>query len=77
MNKRLYLILLFAILAVFGNEALALGSGMGMGPPNPPCGQGPFPPCPIPLDGGLLLLTGAGVILGGKSLMKTLKKNPD
>lgn len=74
MNKRIFLILLFAILSVFGNEVLALGMGMGMGPPNPPCGVGPFPPCPVPIDGGLFFLAAAGAVFGGKKLYEKRKQ---
>lgn len=49
-------------------------AGMGMGPPAP-CG-GPFPPCPIPLDNGVLLLLLAGALYGGKKIYDALKKNP-
>lgn len=73
MKKRIYLILLFALLAAFGNESLAVGMGMGMGPPNPPCGVGPFPPCPVPIDGGLLFLAAAGAVFGGKKLLDKRK----
>ena len=48
--------------------------GMGMGPPAP-CG-GPFPPCPIPLDGGVSLLLLAGAAYGGKKIYDSRKKNP-
>ena len=75
MKKRLYLILLFAILAVFANEAYA-ASGMGMGPPNPPCGQAPVPPCPVPIDGGLLFLAGAGALIGGRKIYQMKQENP-
>ncbi|HAA00675.1 MAG TPA: hypothetical protein DIS90_04090 [Cytophagales bacterium] len=70
MKKRLYLILLLAILTVFAQESMALGMGMGMGPPNPPCGVAPFPPCPVPLDGGLIFLAAAGTIYAGRRLGK-------
>ncbi|MCW3082639.1 MAG: hypothetical protein JWP12_5 [Bacteroidetes bacterium] len=49
-------------------------AGMGMGPPLP-CG-GPFPPCPVPLDNGVILLLLAGAAYGGKKLYDSLKKNP-
>jgi hypothetical protein len=52
----------------------ALAAGMGMGPPLP-CG-GPFPPCPIPLDSGVVFLLIAGVAYGGYKIYSTLKKNP-
>jgi len=50
------------------------GAGMGMGPPVP-CG-GPFPPCAIPLDGGVSLLLIAGAAYGGKKIYNSVKKNP-
>ena len=49
-------------------------AGMGTGPPKP-CG-GPFPPCPIPLDGGVSLLLIAGAAYGGKKIYDSTKKNP-
>ncbi len=49
-------------------------AGMGMGPPLP-CG-GSFPPCPIPLDGGVVLLLIAGAAYGGKKIYDSVKKNP-
>lgn len=52
----------------------ALAAGMGMGPPTP-CG-GPFPPCPIPLDSGVVLLLIAGMTYGGYKIYSSLKKNP-
>jgi hypothetical protein len=52
----------------------AAGMGMGMGPP-PPCG-GPFPPCPIPLDNGVLFLLLAGMAYGGFKIYNSFKKNP-
>jgi len=57
---------------VFVNPIKA--AGMGMGPPAP-CG-GPFPPCPIPLDGGVSLLLLAGAAYGGKKIYDSRKKNP-
>lgn len=54
--------------------AVGMGMGMGMGPPVP-CG-GPFPPCPIPLDSGVLLLLFAGALYGGFKIYSSLKKNP-
>ena len=49
-------------------------AGMGMGPPLP-CG-GPFPPCAVPLDGGISLLLIAGAAYGGKKIYDSTKKNP-
>ncbi len=50
------------------------GAGMGTGPPQP-CG-GPFPPCAVPLDGGISLLLIAGAAYGGKKIYDSTKKNP-
>lgn len=58
-------------LATFSKAA---GMGMGMGPPLP-CG-GPFPPCPVPLDNGIVLLLIAGMAYGGYKIYNSLKKNP-
>ena len=49
-------------------------AGMGMGPPIP-CG-GPFNPCPIPLDNGVIVLLIAGAAYGGKKIIDSVKKNP-
>lgn len=70
------LILLIALVASPGfiHEACAAGMGMGMGM-GPPCG-GPFPPCPIPLDSGVLLLLIAGMAYGGWKLYNSFKKDP-
>jgi hypothetical protein len=51
------------------------GAGMGMGNPPNPCG-GIFPPCPVPLDGGVSLLLIAGAAYGGKKINDSVKKNP-
>ncbi len=48
-------------------------AGMGSGPPKP-CG-GAFPPCAVPLDGGISLLLIAGAAYGGKKIINTSKKN--
>lgn len=53
---------------------ISKAAGMGMGPPAP-CG-GPFPPCPIPLDSGVLVLLLAGLAYGGYTIFNSLKKNP-
>lgn len=75
MNKiiKIALILILVASPMFINEIQA-ASGMGMGPPAP-CG-GPFPPCPIPLDGGVSLLLLAGAAYGGKKIYDSRKKNP-
>ncbi|MDQ3046982.1 MAG: hypothetical protein M3R27_05490 [Bacteroidota bacterium] len=79
MTKNLFktaVIFLFVLSPAFISEtfAVGMGMGMGMGPPIP-CG-GPFPPCPIPLDGGVTLLLIAGAAYGGKKLYDSTKKNP-
>lgn len=51
--------------------AAGMGMGTGMGPP---CG-GPFPPCPVPLDGGLTLLAGLGIAYGSKKIIDHKRKN--
>jgi len=71
MAKKLIRILFVVLLMaspMFISKSLAVGMGMGggMGPPAP-CG-GPFPPCPIPLDNGILLLLCAGLLYGGKKI---------
>lgn len=72
---KIVLIVLFIISPAFVTSTFAVGmGGMGMGVPTP-CG-GPFPPCPIPLDSGILLLLLAGAIYGGTKIYKSLKKNP-
>ncbi len=50
------------------------GMGGGMGHPKP-CG-GPYPPCPVPLDGGVGFLLIAGAAFGGKKMYDLTKKNP-
>ena len=49
-----------------------MGGGGGHGKP---CG-GPFPPCPVPIDGGISLLLIAGAAYGGKKIYDLSKKNP-
>lgn len=69
-------IALFLLAPTFITESLAQGMGMGMGMGiAPPCG-GPFPPCPIPLDSGVLFLLLAGATYGGIKIYNSLKKNP-
>ena len=77
MTKRIIsLLFLLALLAspllVETSKAAGMGMGMGMGFP---CG-GPFPPCPVPLDNGVVLLLLAGALYGGKKIYDSLKKNP-
>ena len=67
---------LFIAAPLFVTNTFAVGMGMGMGMGAPiPCG-GPFPPCPIPLDSGIMLLLFAGALYGGKKIYDSLKKNP-
>lgn len=56
----------------FISNCFSAGMGMGMGLP---CG-GPFPPCPIPLDSGVILLLLAGLAYGGYKIYSSFKKNP-
>lgn len=64
-----YLAISFLIL----NSSSAFAAGMGMG--GSPCG-GIFPPCPIPLDSGEILLLIAGAAFGAYKIYCSLKKNP-
>ncbi len=69
-------IALFLITPAFITNTFAVGMGMGMGMGiSPPCG-GPFPPCPVPLDSGVLFLLLAGATYGGIKIYNSLKKNP-
>ena len=70
--RKIFLTILLLASPFMINSSLA--AGMGMGPPAP-CG-GPFPPCPVPLDNGVLLLLIAGMAYGGYKLYTSLKKNP-
>jgi hypothetical protein len=70
--KKIFIVLLLIASPIVVTVSKA--AGMGMGPPLP-CG-GPFPPCPIPLDNGVLLLLLAGLAYGGKKIYDSLKKNP-
>ena len=75
--KKSFKIALIAFLIVsplFTSSVKAIGMGMGMGPPSP-CGA-PFPPCPVPLDGGVSLLLLAGAAYGGKKIYDSRKKIP-
>lgn len=69
---------IFLTLLLFAASPLAItvskAAGMGMGPPLP-CG-GPFPPCPIPLDSGVVVLLIAGAAFGGYKIYNSFKKNP-
>lgn len=72
MAKRILLLIVLLISPILTTSSSAAGMGMGMGPP---CG-GPFPPCPVPLDSGILLLLGAGALFGCKKIYDSIKKNP-
>lgn len=65
-----YLILLVSSLFLSSG---VFAAGMGMG--GTPCG-GIFPPCPIPLDSGEILLLIAGAAFGAYKIYCSLKKNP-
>ncbi len=65
-------VMMFIIAPFFVSTSYA--TGMGNGPPLP-CG-GVFPPCPIPLDGGISLLLIAGAVYGSKRVFDSTKKNP-
>lgn len=68
-------IIVFISTPAFISSSFAVGmGGGGMGAPTP-CG-GPFPPCPIPLDNGVLFLLIAGATYGGIKIYNSLKKNP-
>lgn len=67
---------LFILTPAFVSNTFAVGMGMGMGMGiTPPCG-GPFPPCPIPLDSGVMMLLLAGATYGGIKIYNSFKKNP-
>lgn len=70
--KKIFLTLL--LLASPIAITISKAAGMGGGPPTP-CG-GPFPPCPIPLDSGVIMLLLAGATYGGIKIYNSLKKNP-
>lgn len=71
MFKTIVIVFVLILFSALPNPLLA-GTGMGMGMGNPPCGVGNFPPCPVavPLDGGVLLLAGAGIVMGARKMMK-------
>jgi hypothetical protein len=76
-TKSIKLIITFLFIAapICVTDSLAAGMGMGMGMGTGPCG-GPFPPCPVPLDSGVMLLLCAGALYGGFKIYSSLKKNP-
>ena len=47
-------------------------AGMGMGVPS---GRLPFPPCPIPLDSGIILLFVVGLMFGCFKIYSYIKNN--
>jgi hypothetical protein len=73
MMKTILRSLLFIGILLCAGYAQSLAAGMGSGPPAP-CG-GPFPPCPIPLDGGISFLLVAGAAFGGKKAYDWKKKS--
>jgi hypothetical protein len=72
--KKIILTLLILVSPAMVTLCHAAGMGMGMGPPLP-CG-GPFPPCPVPLDSGIVYLLIAGMAYGGYKIYNSFKKNP-
>jgi hypothetical protein len=72
--KKIAFTLVILLSPFLASVSKAAGMGMGMGPPAP-CG-GPFPPCPIPLDSGVLFLLLAGMAYGGYKIYHSFKKNP-
>lgn len=74
-SLKIAFIALFIASPAFITNSFAVGmGGGGMGVPTP-CG-GPFPPCPIPLDSGVIFLLIAGAIYGSFKIYNSLKKNP-
>ena len=67
--------IIFILAALLLSSDLVHAAGMGMGGPPNPCG-GPFPPCPIPLDNGIMLLLFAGLAYGGIKIYQSFRKNP-
>lgn len=68
--KKIFVVIVFALSTNF------IFAGMGnQGGGGSPCG-GIFPPCPIPLDGGVSFLLIAGAAFGGKKIYDTIKKAP-
>lgn len=70
--KAKFISVLFTIVGilVLSSNLYAASGSMG----GQPCG-GPFPPCPVPLDGGISLLLIAGAAYGGKKLYDSTKQN--
>jgi hypothetical protein len=72
-RKHILSALYISIFILFNpSDILAAGMGMGGGTP---CG-GIFPPCPVPLNNGVILLLIAGAAYGGYKLYNVFKKNP-
>jgi hypothetical protein len=42
-------------------------------PPPPPCWP---PPCNVPINSGILIITAIGLIYGAYTILKTQKRNP-
>lgn len=67
-----FIAFIFSPLLVSHSFAAGMGGGGGN---NPPCGF-PLPPCPIPLDNGVLALLILGGAYGSFKIYQSLKKNP-
>jgi hypothetical protein len=68
------LFLVASPLFISTSKAGGMGPGGG-GSGGNPCG-GIFPPCPVPLNNGVILLLIAGGAYGGYKLYTKFKKNP-
>ncbi len=70
---KLSLIIALIVSPLFiSNSFAGMGGGGGH---SRPCG-GAFPPCPVPLDGGVSLLLIAGAAYGGNKIYNHTIKNP-
>ena len=71
------LILAFTFAPAFISSVFAAGMG-GSGGHNVPCGLNTplSPPCPIPLDNGVIALLFVGAAYGGLKIYQSLQKNP-
>jgi hypothetical protein len=72
-NKRIFF--KYILVFILSIAASTKGFSAGMGSSGGPCG-GIFPPCPIPLNSGELLLLIAGVAFGIYKIYCSIKKNP-
>jgi hypothetical protein len=63
---------LIIFFSLFFSPAIFAG---GMGSLPPPCGGAGQPPCPIPLDNGVLALLIVGGIYGTKKIYDSLKRS--